>query len=146
MIMDTDQANTFMQLKQTNSIGRPRTITEGDMYELMRYLKKGYTVSLACVKSGVPRSLFYAEMKRNEEFQDKITAVRDEMTSRATGIIYNSLRRGDEDTARWWLDRQDRRERNAQRAKEFRLVKKLTVTKTKTYQETEAVELEVDTR
>jgi len=130
----------------SNAVGRPRSVNEGEMYDLMSYLKKGYTVSLSCVKAGVSRSAFYAEMKRNEEFQDKITAVRDEMTSRATGIIYNSLRRGNEDTARWWLDRQDRRERNAQRAKEFRLIKKMTITKSKTYQETEAVELELDTR
>ncbi len=45
----------------------------------------------------------------------------------------------------WWQDRQDRQKRNAQRAKEFRFVKKLIVTKAKTYQETEAIELEIDT-
>lgn len=126
------------------TIGRPRTITEGDMYELMRYLKKGYTVSLACVKSGVPRSLFYAEMNRNEEFQDKITASQDTMTNRATSIIDRALHRGDTGVAMWVLDRQDRRERNAQRAKEYRLIKRLTVTKT--YQEAQSFELVVDTR
>ena len=130
----------------SKAIGRPRTITEGDMYELMRYFKKGYSVSLACVKSGVPRSVFYAEMKRNEDFRDKITATQDTMTNRATSIIDRALHHGDIDVAMWLIDRNDRCERNAQRAKEFRLVKKLTVTKTKTYQETEAVELEVDTR
>lgn len=126
-----------------NKVGRPRSISEDDMYCLMSYFKKGYTVSLACVKSGISRSVFYAEMKRNEEFRDKITAQRDEMTNRAAGIIYEALRRGDRQAAMWWLDRQDRRERNAQRAKEYRLIKRLTITKS--YQETQSVELEVDT-
>lgn len=137
---------SLLAVIQSSKVGRPRTVTEGDMYELMRYFKKGYTVSLACVKTGIPRSVFYAEMNRNGDFRDKITATQDEMTNRATSIINRALHRGDIQVAMWWHDRQDRRERNAQRAKEFRLVKKLTVTKTKTYQETEAVELELDTR
>jgi len=137
------QNQSLVPQSSLKSIGRPRSITEGDMYELMRYFKKGYTVSLACVKSGIPRSVFYAEMKRNEEFRDKITATQDEMTNRATSIINKALHRGDTQVAMWWHDRQDRRERNAQRAKEFRLVKKLTVTKS--YSETQSVELEIDT-
>lgn len=127
----------------TNALGRPRSITEGDMYYLMSFFKKGYSVSLACAKAGVSRSVFYAEMKRNEEFRDKITASQDTMTNRATSIIDHALHRGDIGTAMWWLDRKDRRERNSQRAKEYRLVKKLTVTKS--YSETQSVELEIDT-
>lgn len=125
------------------SIGRPRSITESDMYYLMSFFKKRYTVSLSCANAGVPRSVFYAEMDRNEEFRDKITASKDTMTNRATRIIEDSLLRHNLITAMWWLYRQDRRERNAQRAKEYRLIKKLTVTKT--YQETQSVELEIDT-
>ena len=124
-------------------VGRPRTITDYDMYDLMGYFKKGYSVSLACVKAGIPRSVYYAEMGRNEEFRDKITASKDTMTNRAIRLIDDSIRRGNVKTAMWLLDRNDRRERNSQRAKEYRLIKKLTVTKT--YQETQSVELEVDT-
>lgn len=86
-------------------------------------------------------------MDRNEEFQDKITAAQDVMLTRAPRIIEDSLRRRNLrpnlKTAMWYLDRQDRRERNAQRAKEYRLIKRLTVTKT--YQESQSVELEIDT-
>lgn len=128
-----------------HAIGRPRTLNEGDMYTLMSSFKKGYSVSLACAKSGLPRSVFYAEMQRNEEFRDKITASQDTITNRATRLIEASILRGNLKSAMWWLDRMDRRERNAQRAKEYRLIKKLTVTKTTAFQETESVELEVDT-
>lgn len=128
---------------QPSKVGRPFTITEGDMYYLMSFFKKGYSVSLACAKAGIPRSVFYAEMSRNEEFRDKVTASKDTVTNRATLLVQDSIRRGNVRTAMWWLDRQDRRERNAQRAKEYRLIKRLTVTKT--YQETQSVELEVDT-
>ncbi len=127
----------------TARIGRPRTITEGDTYELIRLFQNGFSVSVACTKTGIPRSVYYAEMERNEEFRDKITAAKDVMTTRATRIIDDSLRRRNLKTAMWWLDRQDRRERNAQRAKEYRLVKKLTLTKT--YQEKHSLEIELDT-
>ena len=123
--------------------GRPRTISEDITYYMMDLFRKGYSVSLVCAKSGVSRSVFYAEMERNEEFQDKITASKDTMTNRATRIIERRLIKGDAKTAMWWLDRQDRRERNAQRAKEYKLIKKLTLTKT--YQESRSLELEIDT-
>lgn len=135
--------NTGLVKKPASVIGRPRSITEYDMYDLMSYLKKGYSISLACAKTGIPRSVFYVEMDRNEEFRDKITASKETMINRATKIIDGALHRGDLQTAKWLLDRQDRRERNAQRAKEYRLIKKLTVTKA--YQETQSVELVIDT-
>ena len=138
-----DSVEQQIMPRSTNSIGRPRTITEHDMYDLMSYFKKGYSVSLACAKARIPRSVFYAEMGRNEEFRDKITASKETMTNRATRIIDDSLHRNNLKTAMWWLDRQDRRERNSQRAKEYRLIKKLTMTKT--YQESQSLELEIDT-
>lgn len=142
-----NEGNTQLQIAsgRTHAVGRPRTITEGDAYDLVAFFKKGYSVSVACRKAGVPRSVFYAEMDRNEEFRDRITAAKEIMTTRATRIVESALRRNNLNVAMWWLDRQDRRERNAQRAKEYRLIKKLTVTKTKTYQETASVELEMDT-
>ena len=138
------ETRDFESLQVASSVplvGRPRTITEGDTYELMNFLKKGFSVSVACRKTGVARSVFYAEMERNEEFRDKITAAQDVMTTRATRIVEDALRRRDLKAAMWWLDRQDRRERNAQRQAEYRLIKKLTLTKT--YQETQSIEVEL---
>jgi hypothetical protein len=132
-----------LQPSEAHVVGRPRTITMGETYELIALFKKGYSVANACNRSRIARSVFYAEMERNEEFRDRITAAREIMTTRATRIVEDSLRRNNLKAAMWWLDRMDRRERNAQRAKEYRLIKKLTVTKT--YQETQSVELEVDT-
>jgi hypothetical protein len=128
---------------QKKIMGRPRIITEGLEYELIALFKKGYTVSIACRKAGISRSTYYDELARNEDFSDKMTAAQEVLTVRATRVIEDSIRRHDVKTAMWWLDRLDRRERNAQRAKEYRLIKKLTVTKT--YQESQSVELEIDT-
>ena len=126
-----------------NKLGRPRKITEGDTYYLIELLKKGYTVTIACRKAGISRSTYYDEISRNEDFSDKMTAAQEILTVRANKVIEASIRRQDIKTAMWYLDRLDRRERNAQRAKEYRLIKKLTVTKT--YQETEKIELDLDT-
>ncbi|HUD07286.1 MAG TPA: hypothetical protein VMR34_05355 [Candidatus Saccharimonadales bacterium] len=129
--------------QHSSVMGRPRRITEGDTYYLIELFKKGYTVTIACRKAGIPSSTYYDEFASNEDFSDKVTAAQEIMTVQATRIIKGALSRGDLKTAMWFLDRQDRRERNAQRAKEYRLVKKLTVTKS--YKETQSVELEIDT-
>jgi hypothetical protein len=141
--MSGQQDQQFTVSDTSQKMGRPRTITEGDTYYLIELFKKGYTVSIACRKAGIPRSTYYDELARNEDFSDKVTAAQEIMITQATRIIKNALSRGDLKTAMWFLDRQDRRERNAQRAKEYRLVKKLTVTKS--YKETQSVELEIDT-
>lgn len=46
---------TLVALAQSDKVGRSRSIIEGDMYSLMSYFKIGYSVSLACVKTSVPR-------------------------------------------------------------------------------------------
>ena len=141
--MSKNNELTNIGTNQSKGIGRPRTITEGDMYRMIELFRKGYSVALVCAKAQVPRSAFYAEMERNEEFRDKITASQDLMVNRAASIIVRELHRGNSKVAMWVLDRQDRRERNAQRAKEYRLIKQLTVSKS--YTETQSVELEIDT-
>jgi hypothetical protein len=137
------QKQNMELFKPASAIGRPRSISEGDVQQLVELFKKGYSVSVACRKARIARSTYYAEYERNEEFQDRVTAAQEIITNRATRVVEDSIRRRNVKTAMWWLDRMDRRERNAQRAKEYRLIKKLTVTKS--YKETQSVELEIDT-
>jgi hypothetical protein len=129
---------------QTTMVGRPRSIIEEDVRKLVELFKQGHTVSTACRISGVPRSTYYDKLSNDEQFSDRVTAAQDVLTWRATQIVTHSMNGHNLQTAKWWLDRMDRRERNAQRAKEYRLIKKLTVTKT--YQETQSVEFEIDTK
>lgn len=126
------------------SVGRPHTIDEFDVRKIVKLLKKGHTVSTACRLSGVARSTYYDKLANDEEFSDRVTAAQDVITVLATNEVIRKLQLHDIQTARWWLDRQDRRERNAQRAKEYRLIKRLTLTKT--YKETQSVEIELDQR
>ena len=140
--MDKDTLKLMEQHGSSHVIGRPRTITEGDTYYLIELLKKGYTVTIACRKAGIPRSTYYDELARNEEFSDKMTAAQEVLTVRATRVIEGSIRRNDVKTAMWYLDRVDRRERNAQRVKEYRLIKKLTFTET--HQHTRSTKLEIN--
>jgi len=131
-------------MAQSGQIGRPHAIDEVAVQKLVKLLKKGHTVSTACRLSGVARSTYYDKLANNEEFSDRVTAAQDVITVLASMEVVRRLNMHDIQTAKWWLDRQDRRERNAQRAKEFRLIKKLTLTKS--YQETHSVEIEVDAR
>lgn len=139
--MSDNQAQ--LAIASSSKVGRPKSIDEVDVRKLVDLLKKGHTVSTACRISGVARSTYYDKLATDEDFSDRITAAQDVMTFLATNEVLRRLHMHDIQTARWWLDRQDRRERNAQRAKEYRLIKKLTITKT--YQETQSLDIELDT-
>jgi hypothetical protein len=50
------------------SVGRPRAIDESDVRKLSKLFTQGHTIATACRLSGIPRSTYYDELARNEEF------------------------------------------------------------------------------
>lgn len=130
------------KLSTASSVGRPKAITERDVRKLSELLKVGHSVAMACTISGIPRSTYYDELARNEEFSDRMQAAQEVLTYRATQIVAMSIGGGNLKTAKWWLDRQDRREYQAQRASEYRRIKRVTVTEMQ--QQSRSVSLEVD--
>jgi hypothetical protein len=126
----------------TRGVGRPRAIDEGDVRKLSKLFKAGHTVATACRLSGIPRSTYYDELARNEEFSDRMQAAQELTTAYATEVVTRSIRRFNVQTAKWWLDRQDRREYHAQRATEYRNIKKVTVSEI--HQQSHSVSMEVD--
>lgn len=127
---------------ESHSVGRPRTINESDVRKLVELFKKGHSVATACTISGVPRSTYYDELNRNEEFSDRMQAAQEVLTYRATQIVAMSIGKGNLKTAQWWLDRQDRLAYHAQQAAEYRSTKKLIVTEVQ--QNSRSVSMELD--
>ncbi len=138
--------NQSQQLAINNpskSVGRPKAITPVVVRELVDCFRKGMNVSGACVLSGVSTSTYYKELASNKRFSDKMTIAQNETTIFANLVVKDAIeKQHDVQTSRWWIDRQDKLERSAQRAKEYRLIKRLIITKT--YQETQSVKLETD--
>lgn len=125
-----------------NSVGRPRAIDESDVRKLSKLFKQGHTIATACRLSGIPRSTYYDELARNEEFSDRMQAAQELTTAYATEVVTRSIRRFNVQTAKWWLDRQDRLAYHAQRAAEYRNTKKIVITET--HQNTRSVSMEVE--
>jgi hypothetical protein len=69
-------------------VGRPKAITEKDVRKLTDLFKVGHSVAMACAISGVPRSTYYDEITRNEEFSDRMQAAQEVLTYRATQNVY----------------------------------------------------------
>ena len=128
--------------KTVNAVGRPRAITETDVRKLVELFKVGHTIATACRLSGVPRTTYYDELARNEEFSDRMQAAQDVLTYRAMQIITMSVGGGNLNTAKWFIDRQDRREFHAQRANEYRKTKEIVITETR--QNTHSISMEVE--
>ena len=126
----------------TQRVGRPHAIKENDVRKLSKLFKSGHTIATACRLSGVPRSTYYDELARNEEFSDRMQAAQELTTAYATEVVMRSIRHFNVQTAKWWLDRQDRREYHAQRAAVYRKTKKIVVTETR--QNTHSVSMEID--
>jgi len=113
-----------------SGVGRPRVIDDVKIAELVKYLSQGNSTVMACRQARISTSTFYAELANNEEFSDIVRAAEGVMDAMATQLVYRSLSRGSLDTAKWWLQRQDRREANAQRMRAQRSHKRLAIKET----------------
>lgn len=125
--LQTNQSIVMTQ-PTANAVGRPKVIGEPQVQKFIAKIKLGCTVAVACRLSGIARSTYYAELARNVELQDRVTAAQQLLDSYAMELITRSIRRGNVKTAQWYIDRQDRREFHAQRTVEYRITKKLIET------------------
>ncbi len=118
------------QLISTNSrVGRPKAMTQEVVRELTDCFRKGMDVRGACILSGVSTSTYYKELASNKQFSDKMTLAQNETTIFANLVVKNAIeKKQDVKTARWWIDRQDKLASKALRAREYRFIKKLTLT------------------
>lgn len=124
------------------TLGRPRVITKEVVRELSYWLGRNADVKTACIFSGISTSTYYKELSENKRFSDKMTIVQQQTDLLAKATVASAIEQGDLKTARWWIDRQDRLEHKTLRAKEYRLIKRLTVTEN--YSEKRSIELEID--
>ena len=111
------------------SIGRPKAITPEVVRELIDYFRNGCNIKIACILSGISTSTYYAEITKNKKFSDKMTIAQNETTVVSNILVQDAIKIDrDIKTAMWWMDRQDRLEQRAQRAREHRFIKKITLT------------------
>ncbi|MCL4357469.1 hypothetical protein M1512_01050 [Patescibacteria group bacterium] len=110
-------------------VGRPRAITPEVVRELIGCFRYGCNIKTACILSGISTSTYYSEIAKNKKFSDKMTIAQNETTVIANILVQDAIKIDrDVKIAMWWIDRQDRLEKRAQRAKEYKLINKITLT------------------
>jgi hypothetical protein len=143
--MESTKAKPELQIVASKGIarnvGRPKAVTPEVVHELIDNISRGFDVTSACILSGISTSTYYNELARNQRFMDKMTIAQRSPIILANGIVIGAINQGDLKTAKWLLEREDRRELHAQRAAVYSKLNKLTITETQ--QNSRSIKLEV---
>lgn len=90
-------------------MARPTKLTEENILELEKRFRDGAT-TLEAIDGIFTESTYYLHLKENEEFSERMTLAREYVTEIARGVVARKIKRGDTDTAKWWLERKNKKE------------------------------------
>jgi|GEM_PF-2636379 len=93
-----------------SSGGRPTVITGEVVRKLEDAFKAGFSVSEACLASGISRAIYYEHKASNEAFSDKMELAQKYMTIRAKKVVVQAIDNGNFNAAKWWLEHRARDE------------------------------------
>lgn len=93
---------------QTNPEGRPTIITEEVVRKLESILQLGVSDGKACQYAKIGRTAFYARLKEDEKFANRIQSAKDLVSIAAGQVVTNDIiKNKDVATAKWWLERKE---------------------------------------
>ena len=72
------------------------------------YFTLGYSVTKACSMAGIPQSTFQTWIDKDENLRLKVTAMQGKVSAKAREVLVKSINNGNEDSAKWWLERRER--------------------------------------
>ena len=84
-------------------MARPTNRTPKIEAKLEEAFSLGSTVVTACFHAGIPKSTYYDWVKADQEFSDRMEALKETTVLKALKTINESL--GDPKTARWYLEK-----------------------------------------
>ena len=90
--------------------GHGYKITEDVVNNLERAFMDGASNIEACTRAGISRTIFYRWLKENPDFADHIEELRSIPTGKARQNIVDSIKDGNIDSSRWYLERKAREE------------------------------------
>lgn len=91
---------------------RPTKFTEEVIKKLDDLISNDVSVEAACKFVGVSEVAYYDECKRNPEFLKKMNQAQEFVKVLAWRTIAKAIRDGDVQTARWLMEKRDKRYRN----------------------------------
>jgi hypothetical protein len=108
--------------KDLSRAGRPSVLTETVVSKLEQAFAIGANDSQACSYAGISRQTFYANLKKDSEFRDKIEAQKEKLALKAKQELAKLIQGGDRTTILWYLERAERQKNNPdEMTKEFQL-------------------------
>jgi hypothetical protein len=93
-----------------NTGGRPKVITKDTVRKLEDAFKVGFSVSEACLASGISRATYYDHRASDEAFSDKMELAKTWMNIRAKHVVTKAIDDGNLNAAKWWLEHRARSE------------------------------------
>lgn len=90
-------------------MARPSKLTEENMAELERRFRDGAT-NLEAIEGIFSEDTFYEHQKNNPEFAARMDMAKEYTTEIARGVVSKRIKRGDVDTAKWWLERKNKKQ------------------------------------
>lgn len=88
--------------------GRPRAINPDVVSKLEEAFKIDATVQEACFFAGISTVTYYRELKREEQFRNKIERAQNYPYMMAKATIIKAIQRGDAGLAFKWLERRQK--------------------------------------
>lgn len=86
---------------------RPTVMTPEVIDELEKRFRDGAT-NLEAIEGLISEDTFYDHQKRNPEFAARMDMAKEYTTEIARGVVSKAIKRGDRDTAKWWLERKNK--------------------------------------
>lgn len=91
-------------------MGRGDTkLTPENVAELERRFRDGATI-LEAIDGLMSESTYHKHRSENAEFAGQMDMAREYVTEIARGVVAKAIKRGDRDTAKWWLERKNKKE------------------------------------
>ena len=103
-----------MAKKAPNKGGRPSKIDEATIQKLEYAFSIGCTALEACCHADISKTAYYDYLKRNPEFTDRVELLKEKLPLKAREVIKTELETGDAHTAKWFLERNKRKEFSTQ--------------------------------
>lgn len=79
-------------------------LTEENIKELVRRFQDGANNQEA-IKGIMSEDTFYRQIKENTEFAARMDVAKEYTTEVARAVVSKAIKRGDRETAKWWLER-----------------------------------------
>lgn len=90
-------------------MARPTKLTKANIEELERRFRDGAT-TLEAIDGILAESSYYKYLKDDVEFSERMSLAREYVTEIARGVVARSIKRGNAESAKWWLERKNKKE------------------------------------